>query len=633
MNDNNSSEQQIRIPVTRVSATELIDQLSRENYSLREENHRLREENADLKRMVCELKSTIDILVNTVAIQKEEIQQLKDEIARLNGRSPKPKIPPSKLEGTKNRCLRQRAKLLNDNRIHKNGLLLWTRCWEDSTTKSMCGRVVMVIQIHSTHPLEISTLAGKVIKVAKRKASKPGQPKGKPRKKKTELTIHERIEIQPTIIPDNAIFKGFKPYTVQDIVFKVHTTKYLLARWKLLDGSYISGELPKEIDGHYGPELKAYALHQCFSCRVPEELLLGQLHDRGVLISEGQLSTILIQDKELLHEEVGELLPAGVEAENQVQVDDTGGRHKGTNQYTTIIGNKWFSLYTTTESKSRINFLKLLLQGKEEYLINEDTLEFLRQMNKDSYLPGYLSFYVEIKFSSLAEWERFLQERNIISKSEVRHVTEAALYASVIANGIPRDLGVHGDDAGQFDVFVRSLCWIHEERHYRKLIMVDAQAQNDLERVRDQIWAIYNNLKKFIDAPSEEAKHAIEKLFDEIFKQETSSPTLNNQLKKTLEKKGKLLRVLQRLNTPLHNNDSETAARASKIKLKISGGTRSDLGRQARDTFLSLKLTCRKLGINFYSFLQDRIRGLYEIPRLAELIRQRSSCSVVGPPC
>jgi len=72
----------------------------------------------------------------------------------------------------------------------------------------MCGPVVMVIQIHSTRPLEISILAGKVIKVAKRKASKSGQPKGKPRKKKTELTIHERIEIQPTSIPDSAIFKS-----------------------------------------------------------------------------------------------------------------------------------------------------------------------------------------------------------------------------------------------------------------------------------------------------------------------------------------------------------------------------------------------------------------------------------------
>ena len=67
------------------------------------------------------------------------------------------------------------------------------------------------------------------------------------------------------------------------------------------------------------------------------------------------------------------------------------------------------------------------------------------------------------------EWEKFLLEINITIESEIKLVTEAALFASLIANGVPRNLGVHGDDAGQFNVFVRSLCWIHEERHYRKL--------------------------------------------------------------------------------------------------------------------------------------------------------------------
>ena len=72
-----------------------------------------------------------------------------------------------------------------------------------------------------------------------------------------------------------------------------------------------------------------------------------------------------------------------------------------------------------------------------------------------------------------------MKERNITSEVEVRFLTEAALYASVIATGIPRDLGVHSDDAGQFDVFVHSLCWIHEERHYRKLIMTTDEARAD----------------------------------------------------------------------------------------------------------------------------------------------------------
>lgn len=400
----------------------------------------------------------------------------------------------------------------------------------------------------------------------------------------------------------------------------------------LPDGSYVRGELPKGIQGHYGPELIAYILHQYHACRVTEPLLLEQLIARGVLISAGQLNNILIQNNASFCEEVNELLSAGVEANGQIQVDDTGGRHKGANQYTTVIGNQWFSLFTTTGSKNRINFFKLLQQGKHEYLINEDTLEYLKKVGAAAYLPGYIAFSMGGTFTTLADWEQFLERRNITRASEIRFVTEAALYASVIAHGIPRNLGVHADDAGQFDAFVRSLCWIHEERHYRKLIMTTDQARADLERVQDQIWTIYQELKDFKVSPDPEIAEAIEKMFDEIFQQETSSPTLNHQLKKTHQKKQELLRVLQRPEIPLHNNASETDARSAKTKLKVSGGTRSDAGRIARDTFLSLKQTCRKLGINFIEYLNDRMRGLYVIPRLAEIINQQSRAAATGPP-
>jgi len=129
-----------------------------------------------------------------------------------------------------------------------------------------------------------------------------------------------------------------------------------------------------------------------------------------------------------------------------------------------------------------------------------------------------------------------------------------------------------------------------------------------------------------------EAAKAIEKQFDAVFQQKTSSPTLNHQLAKTWEKKKELLRVLQRPETLLHNNSSETDARVAKIKLKVSGGTRSEAGKKARDTFLSLQQTCRKLGINFISFLLDRVRGQYTIPRLAAVICERALAAVKNPP-
>ena len=76
---------------------------------------------------------------------------------------------------------------------------------------------------------------------------------------------------------------------------------------------------------------------------------------------------------------------------------------------------------------------------------------------------------------------------------------------------------------------------------------------------------------------------------------------------------------------PLHNNGEESDIREYVKRRKISGGTRSDDGQCCRDTFTSLKKTCRKLGVNFRNYLLDRIRGLAEIPRLADLIRQRAA--------
>lgn len=515
----------IQVPVKSVNIYDHAQQLAEENFQLHQ--------------IINDQTNTIDKLTNTVATLKELIQQLRDEIAILKGQKPKPIIAPSQLEGQKKKadwCARFQRNYKEEKPIL---FTLWVKRIDDCTTTSaqFCfSAVADATTSLQTSACNISRLARLAITNANRK-KKRGQPRGKPRKKKkTVLTIHEKIVLQPTHIPEGAEFKGYKPYTVQDIIFQPHNTQYLMARWRLPDGSYITGELPEGIHGHYGPTLVAYILHQYHASRVTEPLLFEALLERGVLISAGKLNNILIEDKDSFHEEVDELLPAGVEADGQVQADDTGGRHQGQNQYTTVIGNRWFSFFTTTESKSRVNFFKLLQQGREEYLINEDTVEYLREAGVASYFPGYIALSMGSKFTTLAGWEQFLKEQNITSASEVRFLTEAALFASVILRGIPRNLGVHGDDAGQFDAFIRSLCWIHEERHYRKLIMTTDQARADLERIRAQIWAIYRKLKAYKESPNEADKAAIEKEFDDIFQQTTSSPTLNHQLKKTYGK-------------------------------------------------------------------------------------------------
>jgi hypothetical protein len=87
--------------------------------------------------------------------------------------------------------------------------------------------------------------------------------------------------------------------------------------------------------------------------------------------------------------------------------------------------------------------------------------------------------------------------------------------------------------------------------------------------------------------------------FDEIFTAKTDSVMLNEALKRIHKNKDELLMVLERPDIPLHNNNAENAIREYVKKRKISGSTRSESGRLARNTFTSLKKTCRKLGISF----------------------------------
>ena len=59
-------------------------------------------------------------------------------------------------------------------------------------------------------------------------------------------------------------------------------------------------------------------------------------------------------------------------AETFINVDDTGARHKGNNGYCTHIGNEYFAWFESTESKSHINFLKLLRAEHNDFIINDD---------------------------------------------------------------------------------------------------------------------------------------------------------------------------------------------------------------------------------------------------------------------
>ena len=80
--------------------------------------------------------------------------------------------------------------------------------------------------------------------------------------------------------------------------------------------------------------------------------------------------------------------------------------------------------------------------------------------------------------------------------------------------------------------------------------------------------------------------------------------------------------MLDRPEIPLHTNGSENDIRCHVTKRKVSGGTWSEAGRQARDTLLACMKTCQKLDVSFFQFLGNRlgVPNATTIPPLAQLV-------------
>ena len=114
--------------------------------------------------------------------------------------------------------------------------------------------------------------------------------------------------------------------------------------------------------------------------------------------------------------------------------------------------------------------------------------------------------------------------------------------------------------------------------------------------------------------------------FDRIFGCKTGFATRDRLLARLRANTSESLKVLERPDIPLNTNGSENDIRCQVAKRKISGGTRSDAGRDCRDAFLGLYKTCGKLGIAFCDSRGARldVPGCQEIPALAEIVSARA---------
>jgi hypothetical protein len=354
----------------------------------------------------------VSILLEITNLQQEQIQALKDEIAILKGQKPRPKIKPSKLgEGTG-------------------------------------------------------------------KGSKKGKKKHRgssAKRKRGKIEVHETKIIEADNVPPGSRFKGYDDFTVRGLIIKPSNIRYRRERWETPQGSHIVAPLPDEVkvlNGHFDVTLVSFILYQYYHAHVTQPLILEQLWEFGVDISQGELSRIITEGKERFHTEKDEILRAGLEVSKYVHVDDTGARHQGKNVYCTHIGNELFAWFQSTDSKSRVNFLEILRAGHKDYVVNEEAIGYMETMGLPKIPMEKLAADQGRVFEDDKKWSAALDAWEIADQRHIRIAREGALLGSVLAHGFNPELVIISDDAGQFNLLLllHALCWIHAERTIRKLV-------------------------------------------------------------------------------------------------------------------------------------------------------------------
>ena len=454
----------------------------------------------------------------------------------------------------------------------------------------------------------------------------------KKRSKKDRIKTHNNqiCHVDKSLLPRDAQFKGYDRVVVQDIKFEADNTLFLKEKYysPSLNKSYLA-PLPPGYEGEFGPGLKSLSLKLYFDTNVTQPRILDLLDDADITISAGQLSNFLIKNHDGFHKEKDALYEAGLKSSPWHHIDDTSTRVNGQNQYCQILCNPLYTAYFTTQNKSRLTVIDVLRNfSARTFLLNSETFTYVDLFKLPTSIVQQLKAFPKDIQLGEEEFLSLLDERlPNLGPQQRSHVVDAAAVAAYHAQmEFPVIRLLICDDAPQFKLVTEelALCWIHDGRLYKKLDPCVPYHRQLLDSFLEQYWGFYKQLLTYQQHPTIDAYTLLDNEFDKLFSTVTGYYALDQRIAKTMDKKVSLLMVLDHPEIPLHNNPAELGARKRVRKRVVSFGTRTDDGTKAWDTFMSLSATAKKLGINFYSYLYDRISHSFKITNLADVIYQRA---------
>jgi len=465
---------------------------------------------------------------------------------------------------------------------------------------------------------------------------KPRQRHGKKKQASIVIDREEVIKVPPAALPADAIFKGYEENVVQDILLKTDNVRFLKEKYysPSLGCTYLA-ELPRGYEGQFGPGIKALCLAFYHGGLMSEPKIIEFLENIGIQISKGTLSNLLTKGHEDFHAEKDAVYTAGLASSSYQHLDDTPTRLNGQNQYCHVVCNPLYTAYFTKPSKDRLSVLDVLRQGRKRiYLLNTEALAHLEGMPFSKETRRVLEDW---RSETIMAEEIFLHELDmrlpILNKQHRGAVLSAAAVAAYHAErGVSIVQTLMCDDAPQFKWLTRwlALCWIHEGRHYKKLEPVIALHQTLLKDFLTCFWAYYEQLLEYRQCPTAQEALRLEAEFDALFNAPSGYAELDKRMASTHSHKDALLLVLKFPELPLHNNPAELGARGRVRKRDVSFGPRTEDGKQAWDTFMTLAATTKKLNVSFYEYVRDRVLKKNAIPPLPELIQKAAHKLMLG---
>ena len=450
--------------------------------------------------------------------------------------------------------------------------------------------------------------------------------------KKAEIKIDREqiLEVDPAVLPKDAEFKGYEDIVVQDILQRTDNIRFYKKKYYSASTrkTYLA-KLPRGYEGQFGPGIKAMTLVLYYGIGTSEPKILEFFEECGIHISAGEISNLLIKKQERFHTEKDEVYETGLQSSPWQQTDDTLTRVDGQNQHCHIVCNPVYTSYHTRASKERLIVLDVLCNGRKRlFRLNEETIGYLRSISwSKAAWRKILSWKSEQDWEEAAFLDLLVEGLPKLSNQQRKILIDAAAVTAYHAQkDYPVVQALVCDNAPQFNWLGQEmmLCWVHEGRHYKKLMPVIALHRGLLDDFLKDFWEYYHQLLDYCQNPTMEEHLRLESEFDDLFSKHTGYDAMDQRIAKTKVKKDSLLLVLQYPELPLHNNASELAVRQRVRKRDVSFGPRTKDGVKAWDTFATLAETAKKLGVSFYHYLNDRISGTYQIQPLADLVSLRA---------